>query len=140
MSSSGDRTGGSGADAGATVGAGHGSDTGAGAGATAGAGSVTAVPSKPRTFDVEEDRAAVMRLAVPFAGGAATMPTGFVVRDFAEFLRGVWKRNLEWRHFGGTYDHVRTSNTIVAVRAGAAACTHGSSYACTVVPLRGVTD
>ena len=76
MSSSGDRTGGAGANAGATVGAGHGSGTGAGAGATAGAGSVTAVPSKPRTFDVEEDRAAVMRLAVPFAGGAATIIKG----------------------------------------------------------------
>ncbi|ELR12511.1 uncharacterized protein ACA1_028150 [Acanthamoeba castellanii str. Neff] len=35
--------------------------------------------------------------------------------DFYKFLVGAWKRNLEWREFGGTYAHVRTSNTVVLI-------------------------
>ncbi len=35
--------------------------------------------------------------------------------DFAKFLQGTWKRNLEWREFGGTFQHLKTSNTIVVI-------------------------
>lgn len=35
--------------------------------------------------------------------------------DISRFLIGTWKRNLEWRQFGGTFQHVRTSNTIVLI-------------------------
>jgi len=49
-------------------------------------------PAKPRTnkFDLPDD-------------------------DFYKFMVGAWKRNLEWREFGGTYPHVRTSNTVVLI-------------------------
>lgn len=32
--------------------------------------------------------------------------------DFYSYLIGTWKRNLEWREFGGSYAHLKTSNTI----------------------------
>ena len=35
--------------------------------------------------------------------------------DFYDHLDGIWKRNLEWRHFGMAYQHLRTSNTIVQI-------------------------
>ena len=35
--------------------------------------------------------------------------------DIVTYLEGTWKRNLEWRHFGGEYQHLRTSNTVVRV-------------------------
>ena len=35
--------------------------------------------------------------------------------NFCSFLVGKWKRNLEWRHFGGSFEHLRTSNTIVVI-------------------------
>ena len=37
--------------------------------------------------------------------------------DFASYLEGTWKRNLEWRHFGGSYQHLRVSNTVVVIQA-----------------------
>ena len=35
--------------------------------------------------------------------------------DFYDHMDGIWKRNLEWRHFGDAYQHLRTSNTIVQI-------------------------
>lgn len=35
--------------------------------------------------------------------------------EFYKHLDGTWKRNLEWRHFGNAYQHLRTSNTIVQI-------------------------
>lgn len=35
--------------------------------------------------------------------------------DFQTFLVGVWKRNLEWREFGGSFGFLRSSNTIIKV-------------------------
>eukprot|EP01113_Clastostelium_recurvatum_P007962 TRINITY_DN1372_c0_g1_i2.p1 TRINITY_DN1372_c0_g1~~TRINITY_DN1372_c0_g1_i2.p1 ORF type:complete len:161 (-),score=29.40 TRINITY_DN1372_c0_g1_i2:372-854(-) len=47
------------------------------------------------------------------SGGKA----GFRVpdNDFYTFLTGTWKRNLEWREFGGQYQHLRSSNTVVSI-------------------------
>ena len=41
-------------------------------------------------------------------------------QDFFNHIDGTWKRNLEWRHFGLAYQHLRTSNTIVQVNKHAA--------------------
>jgi len=35
--------------------------------------------------------------------------------DFYSYLIGSWKRNLEWREFGGPYQHLRASNTVVLI-------------------------
>ncbi|CAM9700670.1 unnamed protein product [Phaeothamnion confervicola] len=35
--------------------------------------------------------------------------------DFCQYLIGAWKRNLEWRHFGGSFKHLRTSNSVVVI-------------------------
>jgi|TARA_B110000208_G_C11597009_1_gene368528 hypothetical protein len=35
--------------------------------------------------------------------------------DLITYLQGTWKRSLEWRHFGGGYQHLRTSNTIISI-------------------------
>ena len=35
--------------------------------------------------------------------------------DFGTYLTGVWKRTLECREFGRTYDHQRTSNSVVVI-------------------------
>lgn len=35
--------------------------------------------------------------------------------DFAAYLVGPWKRNLEWRHFGGIFSHLRTTNNTVVI-------------------------
>eukprot|EP00164_Ancoracysta_twista_P012188 GFYU01019058.1.p1 GENE.GFYU01019058.1~~GFYU01019058.1.p1 ORF type:complete len:183 (-),score=36.68 GFYU01019058.1:687-1235(-) len=35
--------------------------------------------------------------------------------DFATYLVGGWKRNLEWRDFGGNFGHRRTFNTFVSI-------------------------
>ena len=32
-----------------------------------------------------------------------------------EYLSGAWKRNLEWRNFGGAYQHIQATNTIVVI-------------------------
>jgi hypothetical protein len=39
--------------------------------------------------------------------------------EICSFLAGRWKRNLEWRHFGGRFQTLRMTNTAVAVRAHA---------------------
>jgi hypothetical protein len=35
--------------------------------------------------------------------------------SFCDYLLGVWKRNLEWREFGGSFQHLRTSNSVVLI-------------------------
>jgi len=35
--------------------------------------------------------------------------------DFYSYLLGSWKRNLEWKEFGGLFQHIRTSNTVVLI-------------------------
>eukprot|EP00742_Colponemidia_sp_Colp-10_P005049 GILJ01005394.1.p1 GENE.GILJ01005394.1~~GILJ01005394.1.p1 ORF type:complete len:200 (-),score=14.10 GILJ01005394.1:342-899(-) len=35
--------------------------------------------------------------------------------DFGKYLPGVWKRTLDWRHFGGSFDHIHCSNNIVFI-------------------------
>ena len=40
--------------------------------------------------------------------------------DFFAYMDGIWKRNLEWRHFGKAYQHLRTSNTLIQINKHAA--------------------
>jgi len=35
--------------------------------------------------------------------------------DFYKYLLGAWKRNLEWREFGHSFSHLRTSNVAVLI-------------------------
>eukprot|EP00644_Phytophthora_capsici_P017551 jgi/Phyca11/551420/estExt2_Genewise1Plus.C_PHYCAscaffold_420071 len=35
--------------------------------------------------------------------------------DFCAYLKGFWKRNLEWRHFGGSFKHLRSTNNVVLI-------------------------
>ena len=42
--------------------------------------------------------------------------------DFQSFLVGTWKRNLEWREFGGSFGFVRSSNAIIKVLLLAVLC------------------
>ncbi|OQS02568.1 hypothetical protein THRCLA_21388 [Thraustotheca clavata] len=35
--------------------------------------------------------------------------------DLCSYLLGTWKRTLEWRNFGSTYKHLRTSNNVVLI-------------------------
>jgi hypothetical protein len=35
--------------------------------------------------------------------------------DLYRFLIGAWKRNLEWREYGGSFPYVRTSSTVVLI-------------------------
>ncbi|CAK5160331.1 unnamed protein product, partial [Aphanomyces euteiches] len=35
--------------------------------------------------------------------------------DFSAYLVGTWKRTLEWRNFGSTFSHVRTTNNVVVI-------------------------
>lgn len=34
---------------------------------------------------------------------------------FDRYLVGSWKRTLQWRQFGGSFSHLRTSNTVVVI-------------------------
>ena len=34
---------------------------------------------------------------------------------FSDYITGTWKRNLEWREFGGSFRHLRTSNSVVMI-------------------------
>ena len=47
--------------------------------------------------------------------------------NFCSFLVGKWKRNLEWRHFGGSFEHLRTSNTIVVIEENVLGGSDGSA-------------
>ena len=35
--------------------------------------------------------------------------------DLHSYLQGVWKRNLEWRSFGGAYQHIQATNVVVVI-------------------------
>ncbi|KAG6966876.1 hypothetical protein JG687_00004608 [Phytophthora cactorum] len=35
--------------------------------------------------------------------------------DFCAYLKGFWKRNLEWRRFGASFKHLRSTNNIVFI-------------------------
>ena len=35
--------------------------------------------------------------------------------DFCSYLKGFWKRNLEWHHFGASFKHLRTTNNVVLI-------------------------
>ena len=35
--------------------------------------------------------------------------------DICSFLCGAWKRNLEWRHFGGAFQPIHATNTVVVI-------------------------
>jgi hypothetical protein len=35
--------------------------------------------------------------------------------DICDFLIGTWKRNLRWKHFGGMYQNLRTTNMVAVV-------------------------
>ena len=35
--------------------------------------------------------------------------------DLHSYLQGVWKRNLEWRSFGGAYQHIQATNAVVVI-------------------------
>ena len=40
--------------------------------------------------------------------------------DFASFLVGTWRRNLEWRQFGGGFRPLKSDSLIIFVRHAAA--------------------
>lgn len=46
-------------------------------------------------------------------------PSMSPVLDFYSYLQGCWKRNLQWREFGGSFRHMRSSNALVFVEADA---------------------
>ncbi|KAF1321168.1 hypothetical protein FI667_g12035, partial [Globisporangium splendens] len=48
---------------------------------------------------------------------AASNPVRYEIADgdFCGFLKGFWKRNLEWRHFGGSFKHLRSTNNVVFI-------------------------
>ena len=77
---------------------------------------------------------------------AQTFSTQFSVPggDVIAYLRGAWKRSLEWRHFGGGYQHLGTSNTVIAVEdayaAGAADRRDGGDGAGLSVRRGSITD
>ena len=48
--------------------------------------------------------------------GVGEAPVG----DFYHYIQGCWKRNLQWREFGGGFRHLHSSNTLVCVEADAA--------------------
>lgn len=56
------------------------------------------------------------------SGGATSSANSNPVRyaiadgDFCGFLQGFWKRNLEWRHFGGSFAHLRATNNVVFIQ------------------------
>ncbi|CEG38458.1 -like protein [Plasmopara halstedii] len=35
--------------------------------------------------------------------------------DICAYLKGFWKRNLEWRHFGSGFQHLRSTNSVVFI-------------------------
>ncbi|KAJ0391934.1 hypothetical protein P43SY_011225 [Pythium insidiosum] len=35
--------------------------------------------------------------------------------DFCSYLKGCWKRNLEWRHFGASFKLLRSTNNVVFI-------------------------
>lgn len=35
--------------------------------------------------------------------------------DFCAYLKGFWKRNLEWRQFGAGFAHLRATNNVVSI-------------------------
>ena len=35
--------------------------------------------------------------------------------DWARYLVGCWKRNLEYREFGGSFSHIRTTNAVIVI-------------------------
>lgn len=37
------------------------------------------------------------------------------ILDFAQYIVGAWKRNLEWRYFGGPFAFLRSTNNVVVV-------------------------
>ena len=38
--------------------------------------------------------------------------------DWARYLVGCWKRNLEYREFGGSFSHIRTTNAVIVIEQG----------------------
>ena len=56
--------------------------------------------------------------------------------DLARFLTGSWKRTLEWREFGGAFNVLRTSNSVVVIEDDPDAITEpGARYAPIQPPL-----
>jgi len=67
--------------------------------------------------------------------------------DFCEYLKGFWKRNLEWRQFGASFKHLRATNNVVfieedmdAARQPNTQCVLASGPSSTVGGLGGWTD
>lgn len=58
------------------------------------------------------------------------LPSG----DFCGFLKGFWKRNLEWRHFGGSFKHLRATNNVVFIEEDRDAA-HQPNTQCVLVSL-----
>ncbi|KAI9911235.1 hypothetical protein PsorP6_008893 [Peronosclerospora sorghi] len=55
--------------------------------------------------------ATLMNSTSPTTAVRYDVPNG----DFCSFLKGVWKRNLEWRSFGSSFQHLRSTNNIVCI-------------------------
>ena len=49
------------------------------------------------------------------SGSGAGAPAAVEFFDFPSFLKGDWKRTMEFRELGGSFQHLRTSNIVIQV-------------------------
>jgi hypothetical protein len=72
------------------------------AAAPSGGGGGSTGPSTPRGLAPTVPATSALRFAVPDD-------------DFCAYLKGFWKRNLEWRQFGASFKHLRATNNVVCI-------------------------
>lgn len=78
------------------------------------------VPRLSRFFSfwIKEKKPSLKQQTTMTGGQVATTnPVRYEIAngDFCGFLKGFWKRNLEWRHFGGSFKHLRSTNNVVFI-------------------------
>ncbi len=51
------------------------------------------------------------------SAGFSSIATRFKIPngDLCSYLKGFWKRNLEWRQFGASFHHLRSTNNVVFI-------------------------
>jgi len=63
-----------------------------------------------------------MKIILPVVVGQQSMSESYAQAEgfcgFDRYLVGSWKRTLQWRQFGGSFAHLRTSNSVVVVIRG----------------------
>jgi len=48
--------------------------------------------------------------------------------NFGQYLQGAWKRTLECREFGKSYEHLKTINSVVVVEKASNVAAEPNSY------------